>query len=201
MKVFTLLLTSLSILFFSSLQAQTAGFKYSNAALKKGTLESQFQQLSYISRTSGDYKLIRRENLDLVKVNVLDSIQGYRKQIASLKDASSSHEGSTKALQDSIRTLKEQVTAEVAKIDSMSFLGLSVDKTVYNTVVWAIIAVLLAAAALFFSLFTKSKNDTLEYQLTAEKTQEEFQTLRKKSMEREQSLRRQLQDELNRKDN
>jgi len=41
--------------------------------------------------------------------------------------------------------------------------------------------------------------DTVEFQKTAEQSQEEFATFRKKAMEKEQLLKRQLQDELNKK--
>ncbi len=199
MKFTAILITYFTILTSLSVFAQTNTFKYSNAALKKGTLDNQFQQLNYISRTQGDYKLIRKENLDIIKANVSDSMNIYRNEIKSLKASSGSHASTTQSLQDSIQSLKADLNQERLKVDSFNFLGLSINKGTYSTIVWILILVFLLSTIILFTAFKKAKNDTIEFQNTAEKSQEEYNILRKKAMEKEQALRRQLQDELNRK--
>ena len=162
-------------------------------------MDNQFQQLNYISRTQGDYKLIRKENLDIIKANVSDSMNIYRNEIKSLKASSGSHASTTQSLQDSIQSLKADLNQERLKVDSFNFLGLSINKGTYSTIVWILILVFLLSTIILFTAFKKAKNDTIEFQNTAEKSQEEYNILRKKAMEKEQALRRQLQDELNRK--
>jgi len=165
-------------------------------AIQQGTLNEQFTQLSNLSRSQdADFKLIRKTNLDIVRKNVLDSISHYQKEIATLKQNSSSSTGTIKTLQDSVSTLDTQLQVERAKTDSISFLGIDFSKGSYHTMVWAIIIVLAIAFLVSFGTFRKAKVDTVEHKKTAEELQEELQNLRKKSMEKEQQLKRQLLDE------
>jgi len=204
-----------TILFISSytlLQAQTPAaasvtatqqandaYKYSPDGLKKGSLANQFDHLNYISKNNYDFKMVRKSNLDIVKRNVVDTVAKLHKEINSLKSSSSNYSSNTKNLQDSIQTLKDQLAQEQQKTDSFSFLGINTSKGLYSTVVWTIIGVLAVATFIFLFSYRKAKVDTVEFQKTAEQSQEEFATFRKKAMEKEQLLKRQLQDELNKK--
>lgn len=204
-----------TILFISShslLQAQTPAatpvtaaaqpnnaFKYSPDGLKKGSLANQFDHLNYISKNNYDFKMVRKTNLEIVKRNVIDTVTKLQKEITSLKSSSSNYTSNTKNLQDSIQVLKDQLAQEQEKTDSFSFLGINTSKAFYSTVVWTIIGVLVVAAFVFLISYRKAKVDTVEFQKTAEQSQEEFATFRKKAMEKEQLLKRQLQDELNKK--
>ncbi len=174
-------------------------YKYSPDGLRKGSLANQFDHLNYISKNNYDFKMVRKTNLDIVKRNVIDTVAKLHKEISTLKSSSSNYTSNTKNLQDSIQTLKDQLAQEQQKTDSFSFLGINTSKGLYNTVVWTIIGILAVATFIFLFSYRKAKVDTVEFQKTAEQSQEEFATFRKKSMEKEQLLKRQLQDELNKK--
>ncbi|MGJ1432673.1 hypothetical protein [Sphingobacterium sp. UBA5789] len=193
----TLLFAILS--FPSGSTAQTSTFKYSNDGLKKGTIESQFQHLNYISRTQDPYKLIRKENLDIIKKNVQDSIARLSQEINTLKSSSTNFASNTKALQDSVKNVSQELEKERSKTDSISFIGIPFSKATYHTMVWAIIIVLALLFLITLASFRKAKVDTVDHKKTTDQLQDELQTLRKKSMENEQKLRRQLQDEINKR--
>lgn len=197
---------------YSSLQAQTPAatpvtgaaqpnnaYKYSPDGLRKGSLANQFDHLNYISKNNYDFKMVRKTNLDIIRKNVIDTVSKLHKEINSLKSTSSNYTVNTKNLQDSIQTLKDQLAQEKEKTDSFSFMGINTSKGLYSTVVWTIIAVLAIATFIFLFSYRKAKVDTVEFQKTAEQSQEEFAAFRKKAMEKEQLLKRQLQDELNKK--
>ena len=170
-------------------------------AIQEGTLNEQFTNLSNMSRTqAGDFKLIRRTNLEIMRKNVLDSISGYQKEIASIKNSSASSTSTISALRDSVSTLDAALKAEQHKTDSISFLGIDFAKGTYHTVVWCLIIAFVLAFVISFGAFRKAKVDTDEHQKTAEELQEELQTLRKKSLEKEQLLKRQLLDEQMKRD-
>ncbi|MDM1293645.1 hypothetical protein HX021_04960 [Sphingobacterium sp. N143] len=197
-----------TILFISShslLRAQTpaaqanSAFKYSPDGLRKGSLANQFDHLNYISKNNYDFKMIRKTNLDIVRRNVIDTVSKLHKEINTLRSSSSNYASNTKTLQDSVQVLKDQLAQEKEKTDSFSFLGINTSKGLYSTVVWTIIGVLAVAAFAFLVSYRKAKVDTVEFQKTAEQSQEELATFRKKAMEKEQLLKRQLQDELNKK--
>src|SRR5690606_40442834 len=85
-------------------------------AIQEGTLNEQFSNLSNLSRSqAGDFKLIRRTNLEIIRKNVLDSISRYQKEIATLKANSSSSSGNISAQRDSLNTLDASLQAENIK--------------------------------------------------------------------------------------
>ena len=165
-------------------------------AIQEGTLNEQFTNLSNMSRSqSGDFKLIRITNLEIMRKNVLDSIAQYQKEINNLTSRSSSSVSTIQSLRDSVQTLDSTLQAEQHKTNSISFLGIDFSKGTYHGLVWTLIIVFALAFIITLGSFKKAKIDTTEHKKTAEELQEELQTLRKKSLEKEQLLKRQLLDE------
>lgn len=164
-------------------------------AIQEGTLNEQFNNISNMSRSQGDFKLIRRTNLEIIRKNVLDSISQYQQEITTLKTNSASSTSTISALQDSVSSLDAALQTEQHKTNSISFLGIDFAKGSYHTMVWSIIIVLALAFFITLVSFRKAKVDTNEHKNTAEQLQDELQALRKKSLEKEQQLKRQLLDE------
>lgn len=170
-------------------------------AIQEGTLNEQFTNLSNMSRSQdANFKLIRRTNLEIVRKNVLDSVSGYQKEIATLKANSSSSTNTINTLQDSITTLDAALQEEQYKTNVISFLGIDFSKGSYHMIVWSIIIVFVLAFLVTLASFRKAKVDTNDHKKTTEELQEELQTLRKKSLEKEQQLKRQLLDEQMKRD-
>jgi len=186
----------LSIILFFWVLSPTVVGQTLQQKLMTSSLDSQFVYLNLQSRSQdASFKIIRKTNLDIIRRNVKDSLNTYRKQIVELKNNASSSVENIQSLKDSINNLSSSLAQEVKKTDSISFLGMDFAKGSYHTMVWTIILVL--GAAFFGTLFAfrKAKVDTEESKTTVDELQEELQTLRKKTMEREQLLKRQLLDE------
>lgn len=161
-----------------------------------GPVDSQFYYINALSRSQdASFKIIRRTNLDILKNNTLDTINKLKTEITELREASSSHVGTTTALRDSISTLETELQTERQRTNSISFLGIEFSKSGYHTLVWSLIIGLAVAFIATFFAFRKSKTDTLEHKNTAEELQEELQAFKKKALEKEQILKRQLLDE------
>ena len=159
-------------------------------------IQTQFQTLLLQSRNQdGDFKIIRKSNVEIIQRNVADSIAGYKKELATLKSTTSNSTQQIQTLKDSVVNLSEHLKVEQSKTDSISFLGVDFAKSAYHTLVWAIIAVLAVALFIILVSFRKVKVDAVEYQKTAEEIQNEFQAHKKKALETEQKLKRQLLDE------
>ena len=186
----------LSIILFFWVLSPTVVGQTLQQKLMTSSLDSQFVYLNLQSRSQdASFKIIRKTNLDIIRRNVKDSLNTYRKQIVELKNNASSSVENIQSLKDSVNNLSSSLAQEVKKTDSISFLGMDFAKGSYHTMVWTIILVL--GAAFFGTLFAfrKAKVDTEESKTTVDELQEELQTLRKKTMEREQLLKRQLLDE------
>lgn len=164
-------------------------------------LQTQFQVLLNQSRNQDvDFKVIRKSNVEIIQRNVVDSISKYTKEIATLKNNSSSSVQQVQSLKDSVQTLSQSLQVEQAKTDSISFIGIDFGKSTYHTLVWSIIGVLAVALFIILVSFRKAKVDAVEHQKTAEDVQNEFQVHKKKALETEQKLKRQLLDEQMKRD-
>ena len=92
-------------------------------------------------------------------------------------------------------------SSSIEKEDGIEILGMLTKKSTYNTIMWSIIALLIAAFLFIFFKFNKSNAVTKEANLKLAETEEEFDAHRQKTLEREQQLRRKLQDEINKNRN
>ena len=150
-----------------------------------------------VKEKSEDIELLylRKSNIEIIQKNVSDSISKYTKEIASLKNNSSSSVATVTGLRDSLSSVQSELQTEKQKTDSISFLGIDFAKGAYHTIVWVIIAVLGIGFFTMLISFRKAKVDTVEHKKTAEEAQNEFAQYKKKAMEKEQLLKRQLLDE------
>ena len=85
----------------------------------------------------------------------------------------------------------------ITKKNSISFLGIQLNKSTYTITVWSIILLLIIALFYFIYQYKNSYSILSESKSNLSETEEELTIYKKKSLEREQKLRRQLQDEIN----
>lgn len=157
-----------------------------------GSIEEQFDVLLKNSYPYANFKKVR-DNLPRFKKNTLDSVKLLHEQITAQNATINNQQASNDSLNQALDETKELLS----KGDTISFLGLSIEKGTYHFIVWSIIIVL-AILLLFFVQRYKSNSQTAkDSRDAAEELREEFEQHRKKAMEREQKLKRDLQDELN----
>jgi len=198
-KIYSLLI-ALMVLSVYTTHAQTSTRRAPvRGSLTSGSIDSQFFYLNGISRNQDDFKLVRRTNLDLIRKNVLDSIQQLRRQLNDASSINENHKQSASIVQDTIQNLKQELKMATEERDNFSFFGIAMSKGAYSTVVWSIIGILLAILIFYIYRFNQSHSVTKETKSTFEELQEDYDQFRKKALEKEQKLKRQLQDEINRR--
>ena len=85
----------------------------------------------------------------------------------------------------------------ITKKNSISFLGIQLNKSTYTITVWSIILLLIIALFYFIYQYKNSYQIILHAKKNVLEAENELANNMKKSLEREQKLRRQLQDEIN----
>ncbi len=166
-------------------------------------LESQYNNMLDVSNRYREgnraFKVIRRDYLDAFMTNINDSISGYTTRIGRL-------EGELTDLQERIEATSSEVETRDATIrdlnaerDSVSLLGLQLDKGTYSLLMWSLVVGLLVAllVALASTRIAASNNTSLKRE--RDKFAEDLEQSRKSRLTVEQDLRRQLQDEINRR--
>lgn len=183
-------------IFTQSVVAQTQLSKTEVEALPN-TIENQFLKTYRLSNNWQEYKMIKRTTFLSFQKNVLDSVTVLKKDAQTKQLKINEQQKSIDELQAKIDTLNTDLTTSIGKEDAISFVGIPLNKSTYNTIVWGIIFALLAGLAFFIYRFNNSNVVTKETKSLLTETEEEFEQYKRNSIEKEQKLRRQLQDEIN----
>lgn len=170
-------------------------------SLEGGTIENQFE---YLYKSSGNYnaegkryEVVRTINLDKLRGNVLDTINGANAMASKLKATIAGHEATITSLNNQLKETTENLEKITEEKDSMSFLGAQVSKVTYNFILWTIILGLLLLLLLFIYKFRRSNFLTQEAKVNLSDLESEYEDHRRRALEREQRISRQLQDEIN----
>ena len=165
--------------------------------LDSGTIENQFDYIIEKSNRYQDYKVVKRTWIERLKRVVDDSLNVVKKELSETKKVLSEKENEIVTLSNSLKTTNQNVSNLNNQKDSMNLFGVLVSKPLYNTILWSIIGVLLAALIIYMLRFSKSNSITNEANNKFAELEEEYDNHRQRSLEREQLLRRKLQDEIN----
>lgn len=166
-------------------------------AQEKNTVKDQFQSLYKNSNNYQIYKVVKKQEYLQLQKSILDSISTLKNKIASENQLATQQQKTIEELNTKINSLNETLSASKSKENGIYLFGILLQKTVYNTILWSIILVLITIAAFFIYKFKNSNTLTNEAKESLIEVEQELEQHRKKSLEREQKLRRQLQDEIN----
>ena len=163
-------------------------------SLRSGTLSSQFDYIYRVSNNFQEYEVVKKSNLEQLKSNVLDSVRTLSKKVSEFNSQMA-------AMQDSVMTAKESLVAEtalkdqaIANRDNFSFLGMGIQKTVYSSLMWTLVAGLAGALAFFAVQYFRSSSRIRKAEKDFLEIQEEFEQHRKNTVDRERKLKRELVD-------
>ncbi|WP_432710997.1 hypothetical protein [Pedobacter sp.] len=161
------------------------------------SLKGQYQLMLSKSRTLDGYKLVNPTRLADFWKNVRDTINTERKDLTSARIKISEQQKSINELQAQIQGKDTALSSSNAKLNEITFLGISFSKSTYNTIVWTLIIILgLALAILIFRSIKLAHEAKYRSDLYNE-IATEYQNYKVKANDKEKKLARELQDERN----
>ncbi|OYX23789.1 MAG: hypothetical protein B7Z16_01765 [Algoriphagus sp. 32-45-6] len=188
------LFTLLSFLVISGTTAFSQENSEFGSSLNTGTIESQFEYIYRTSNNFQEYEVVKKANLEALKSHILDSLKAYKDQIVTLKTEKGAQADSVLLLSGELARAVNEKEAAIEAKESFSFLGMNIQKSLYSSMMWIIVAVL-GAMLLFFSLqYFKSSGRIRKAQKDLEDLQGEFEQHRKNALDRERKLKRELID-------
>ena len=154
--------------------------------LKQGTISEQLKYLEEHTRIYENYRAIREDMFRLIRKNTIDTLTNARSRINGLILHTTSLDNRIdslkKSLEASIVELKEMTSTK----DSISVLGMEVNKRVYNSFMWIILAVLVFLLIAGYLTFRQNRIITLRTKKDLNELKEEFEEYQKKTrLERE----------------
>jgi hypothetical protein len=161
------------------------------------SLKGQYQFMLSRSKTINGYKLVNPNRLDAVWQSVSDTLRKERVELNKAHTKINEQAKTIVNLQGEITGKETSLNNTNAKVNEISFLGLSFTKVTYNIIVWSIILVL--ALALFIVIARSAKNILEAKHRTQlyDEISNDYQAYKAKSNEQQRKLARELQDERN----
>lgn len=147
---------------------------------RKGTISEQLNQLEDRTRIYENFRAIREDIFQQVVKNINDTLastnkktNSYKEQIAALNNRIDSINKALEATKTSFQEIEETK-------NSISVLGININKTVYNTVMWSIIGVALLLLIIGYFIFKKNLETTSRSKTELADLQKEFEDYKQK---------------------
>lgn len=163
------------------------------------SLRGQFDEMVRVSNRYQQFKVVRQDFLNAFMANVADTLQSMNGALDQ-RSAKIEEQAATIASQE---TSLEERDATIARLndekDGISVFGLLLAKGTYNLIMWALVLGLLAALVFALGRTRLAVAMGKERKGQIDKLTAELDTSRKQRLKIEQDLRRQLQDEINKR--
>lgn len=156
--------------------------------LNKNTLKEQMNYIEKSTRIYENYRAIREDIFQKMKVNVSDSLSEAFNKIAGLNNMTSTLNHTIDSLNSSLETTKIRLEEITRTKNSISILGLDVNKITYNTIMWIIIAGLAGLLVMGFLAFKRNHIVTINTRKELSEMKNEFEAYRKASREAREKM-------------
>ena len=149
--------------------------------LDSAAIRSQIGYVESHTRIYENYRAIREDIYQKLNRNILDTITAEKARVLELKNLTAvlnSRTDSLKNLLASTRTQLDQVTATKNKI---RVLGLEINKTAYNTIMWILVGGLLLLGGIGFLIFKRNLEVLLRTEKDLKELKDEFAAYKQSS--------------------
>ncbi|GAB1309406.1 hypothetical protein KH5_20890 [Urechidicola sp. KH5] len=165
--------------------------------IDSGTIDDQFNYLIKNSNRYQEYKVVKRVWIDKLRGSVNDSLSELELEVNSLEKLVAEKDSEINNLSLNLSTQNNTIEQLNKEKNGITLFGAIVSKPIYNSLLWSIIAILIAGLAIYIFRFNRSNIVTKETKEKFDDLEQEYEGFRQRSLEREQQIRRKLQDEIN----
>ncbi|WP_394907082.1 hypothetical protein [uncultured Mesonia sp.] len=175
-----------------------SGIRAQDSVQKEPTINEQFSELIENANNYQEYKVVKHALLLQLQKKTKVKIDGLNKNIQQLEDSLSAKQNRIEKLNHSLSSTQEDLDLVNSEKNNIQFLGISTDKSTYQSIMWGVVFVLLIILLFFIYKFKSSNAATREAKENLQECEAEFDDYKKRALEKQQRLGRQLQDEINR---
>jgi hypothetical protein len=123
-----------------------------------------------------------------IKGNTLDSLKAAKAVIKGLKNDTKSLAFTIDSLNTSVGTIRKDLDQMTKTKNSIAFLGIEINKTGYNAVLWTIIVALAGLLTTGFLAFKRNYRVTANSRKECDELKKEFEAYRKASREAREKM-------------
>jgi predicted Holliday junction resolvase-like endonuclease len=156
--------------------------------LVRGTLKEQMDYVQEKTRIYEDFRAIREDMFQKIKNNALDSLKSAKTVISGLKNNTRMLNLTIDSLNISVGAISTDLDRMTKTKNSISLLGVEINKTAYNAFLWTIIAVLAGLLTVGFMAYKRNHKVTSNTRKEFEELKKEFEAYRKASREAREKM-------------
>lgn len=157
-------------------------------ALIKNSLNEQFKYLDEHTKIYEYYRAIREDMFQLTKKNVSDTLSSLNIKIATLNKTARTLNQTIDTLRKDLGSAKTRLEETMKSKNSISVIGMEINKTAYNRTMWTILFGLVAALVAGFLVFKRNLSIISNTRKEFQELKEEFETYRKTSREAREKM-------------
>jgi len=157
-------------------------------ALVKSSLNEQFKYLDEHTKIYENYRAVREDMFQLTKKNVSDTLSLLNTKIAGLNKTARTLNQTIDTLRKDLGSTKSSLEATTKSKNSISVMGLEVNKAAYNRIMWTILFGLVAALVAGFLVFKRNLTIISNTKKEFQELKDEFETYRKTSREAREKM-------------
>jgi len=155
---------------------------------QNGSLKDQLIYLDEHTKIYDNFRAIREDMFQKVKKNVTDSLSLNYNKIENLDKTKSLLNSTIDSLKGNLASTKTSLDEVTTSKNSLSVLGLEVNKATYNKIMWTILLILLAALLIGFLIFKRNLTAITNTKNEYQDLKNEFESYRKTSREAREKL-------------
>ena len=154
----------------------------------EGSVREQMNYVQEKTRIYEDFRAIREDMFQKLKKNATDSIDAARRTIGNLVVERQNRDLLIDSLNSAIETVKSDLDGMTRTKNSISVLGMEVNKKVYNSILWTIVAALAGLLAIGFLAYRRNHITTVDTKKECEELKKEFEAYRKAAREAREKM-------------
>jgi len=156
--------------------------------LDTATIENQISSIHRRTRVYDNFRAIHDDIFLKMQRNVNDSLNETKLEIAHINSNLADRNFQIETLNSDLTRTKNERDEAIRNKDSMSFIGIHMNKALYNSILWFVILGLLIVSAILFLLFKRAHVVTSQVKGELETIQTDFEEHKKSSREKYEKL-------------
>jgi hypothetical protein len=180
----TVLIFSLTFIILQGVNGQTG----IPDVLKNNSMKEQMKYIEEKTRIYENYRAIREDIFQQIKNNVSDTLRVASGKISELNNKKLLLSHTIDSLSVNLESTKTSLEETTRTKNSISILGIEVNKLTYNSIMWTIVAGLVAILTLGFLAFKRNLSVTLNTKNELVDLKNEFETYRKTTREAREKM-------------
>ena len=153
-----------------------------------GSVREQMNYVQEKTRIYEDFRAIREDMFQKLKKNATDSIDAARREIGNLVVERQNRDLLIDSLNSAIENVKSDLDGMTRTKNSIEVLGMEVNKKVYNSILWTIVAALTGLLAIGFLAYRRNHIITVDTKKECEELKKEFEAYRKAAREAREKM-------------